>query len=63
MHETLAKAGFFSALASCMNLRVARLATRFMIRQSLAPRLSAADWRMTALDCDFDLAFGADASP
>ena len=61
MHEMLAKAGFFSALASCMNLRVARLATRFMIRQSLAPKLGAADWRMTALDCDFDLAFGGDA--
>lgn len=58
MHETLAQAGFFSALDSCMNLRIPRLATRFMTRQSIVPGIGAAQWRITAFDCDYDLAFG-----
>jgi acyl carrier protein/GNAT superfamily N-acetyltransferase len=63
VHETLAKAGFLSAQASWMNLRVPRLSTRFMTRQSIAPGVATSEWRMTAFDCDFDLGLGADAEP
>jgi hypothetical protein len=31
-----------------------------MTRQSVAPAVVAAQWRVTAFDCDFDLGFGAD---
>jgi GNAT superfamily N-acetyltransferase len=61
MHEALARAGFFSAEASWMGLRIPRLSTRFMTRQSIAPAVVASQWRVTPLDCDYDLAFGADA--
>jgi hypothetical protein len=61
MHQALAGAGFFSADASWMGLRIPRLSTRFMTRQSLAPSVVASQWRVTPLDCDYDLAFGADA--
>jgi GNAT superfamily N-acetyltransferase len=61
MHEALARAGFFSAEASWMGLRIPRLSTRFMTRQSIAPSVVASQWRVTPFDCDYDLAFGADA--
>ena len=61
MHEVLARAGFFSADASWMRLRLPRLSTRFMTRQSIAPDVGPSQWRVTALDCDFDLGLGADA--
>jgi GNAT superfamily N-acetyltransferase len=61
MHRTLARAGFFSAEASWMGLRIPRLSTRFMTRQSLAPAIVASQWLVTPFDCDYDLGFGADA--
>jgi len=61
MHAALARAGFFSAEASWMGLRIPRLSTRFMTRQSLAPAVVASRWRVTPLDCDYDLGFGAGA--
>jgi hypothetical protein len=61
MHEALARAGLFSAGASWLGLRIPRLSTRFMTRQSIAPEAVASQWRVTPLDCDYDLGFGADA--
>lgn len=61
LHEALAQAGFFSAQASFLNVRIRRLSTRFMTRQSLAPEVNASHFRITALDCDYDLGMGADA--
>jgi GNAT superfamily N-acetyltransferase len=58
MHQSIARAGFFSAAASWMGLRIPRLSTRFMTRQSIAPEVGASQWRVTPLDCDYDLAFG-----
>jgi GNAT superfamily N-acetyltransferase len=60
-HEVLARAGFFSSEASWRGWRVPRLSTRFMSRQAIAPVTGPLPWRVTALDCDFDLGLGADA--
>jgi hypothetical protein len=61
MHQAIARAGFFSAVTSWMGLRIPRLSTRFMTRQAIVPEAIASQWRVTPLDCDYDLGFGADA--
>lgn len=53
--EQVARAGLWSAAAGYGGVRLPRLGTRFMWRGA-----SPAEWRVSALDCDFDLTFGAD---
>ncbi len=55
VQEQVARVGLWSAAAGYGGVRLPRLGTRFMWRGA-AP----AEWRVSALDCDFDLTFGAD---
>ena len=58
IHRAIARSGLWSAVDGFGGVRLPRLGTRFMFR-FVVPREAAA-WRISALDCDFDLTFGSD---